>query len=70
MRYIAEASEIVRRKWRTTGRGWKVFLAIGIVIAGLIGLLCFIVWAFVKFLGSLSVGKAQNVGLYFPARRR
>ncbi|KKL62528.1 hypothetical protein LCGC14_2184260 [marine sediment metagenome] len=70
MRALEEASEIVRRKWRTTGRGWRVLLAVGITIAAVIGLVLLLLWLFVKFLKALSVGGARNLDLYFPARRR
>ena len=72
MRVLIEASEIVQRKWRTTGKGWRVLLAIGIAVATVVGLVAFCVWLFVKFLRALSVGGARNLDLYFvsPRRRR
>ncbi len=70
MRVLTEANDIVRRKWRNAGRGWKVLLATGIIIASIIGLILFIIWMFIQFLRSLSIGGTQNHDLYFPRSRR
>jgi len=73
MNVLLQANEIVRRKWRTTGTGWKVFLAIFIVIVALISLAGFIIWAFLKLVKSLGTGlKGDKTDFYFPrtARRR
>ena len=70
MRVLEEASEIVKRKWRTAGMGWRILLAVGITIAAVMGFVLLLVWLFVKFLKALSVGGARNLSLYFPAKRR
>ncbi len=70
MRVLEEAADIVKRKWRTTRTGWKVFLAVIIVLAGITGLIMFSLLLFVKFLKALSVGGTRNLDLYFPRTRR
>lgn len=67
---LTQASEIARKKWRTAGRGWRIFLAVIIVILLVVGLVALCIWAIVKFLKALSIGSTRNLGLYYPARRR
>lgn len=71
MSVLAQANDIVRRKWRTTDRGWKVFLVIAIIILAGLGLVGLITWGFIGLLKSLAVGVGSGrYDLYFPAGRR
>jgi len=72
MKYIEQVNNIMRRKWHSPGRGWKIFFASLLVVIGLISLAYFIVWGLTKLLKSLSsgVGQGSNLGLYYPANRR
>ena len=67
---LLQANEIVKRKWNTTGRGWKVFLVIAIIILSIIGLVALIIWGTVRLLMSLAVGGTRNMDLYFPKAHR
>lgn len=74
MRVLQEASDIVKRKWGTAGRGWKTFLIISIIILSVLGLVYFVIWSFFKLVKGLAAGTSSggNYNLYFPraARRR
>jgi flagellar basal body-associated protein FliL len=71
MRYVSEVNEIVKRRWRTTGKGWRIFLIITIIVLSVLFIVGLAVWSFFKLVKSLAsgVGSGRNMGLYFPATR-
>lgn len=74
MSVLAQASDVARRKWRSTGGGWKGLLAVFIGALALIGLAYLVVWSGFRLLKGLStgIGSGRNMDLYFPrmSRRR
>jgi len=72
MRILTEAAEIVSRRWRGIGKGWRVFLGILIVIGSLLGIVYLFLRLCVGLLKSISIGGYRNKALYVPSvgRRR
>lgn len=70
IRVLREAGDIVSRRWRSIGKGWKVLLIIGIIIASLLGIVYLFLRLVVGLLRSLSVGGYRNRALYIPSMRR
>lgn len=70
MQILTQANDIVKKKWRTTGTVAKVFLSIAIIVAAVVGLICFVIWGAVRLLKSLSISGTRNMDLYLPRRRR
>ena len=71
MNVLSQANDIVRRRWRTTGKGWKVFLVIATIILTILGIIGLIIWSFFKLLKGLATGVGGGrYDLYFPAARR
>jgi len=66
VRVLAEAAEIVSSRWYRVGKGWKVLLAILIVIGSLLGVVYLFLRLCVGTLRSLSVGGYRNRALYIP----
>lgn len=70
MRVLEDANRIVRQKWRTAGKGWKVLLGVVIVIGLVIAAICLFLYFTAKFLKALAPCKVHNAELYFPKARR
>lgn len=70
MNVLLQADEIARRRWRMTGIAGKVLLTFAITILVVVAVAGFLVWAAVSLVKGLVTGRAQNLSLYFPARRR
>lgn len=66
MNVLREANEIVRRKWRNTGKGWKVALAIGLVVVAILGVVYMFLWLAGRLIKGLTVGSFRNRDLYLP----
>ena len=72
MNVLTQANDIVRKKWRTHGVWWKVFLVISVIILAIIALIAFVIWSVVKLAKGLAAGVSTggNYSLYFPRRNR
>lgn len=59
MSILVEAENIIKRRWGSVGRGWKVFFLIGLVVASIFYFLG-------KLVKALSIGGFRNRDLYLP----
>jgi len=70
MRYLVEVNKIVRDRWGRVGRGWRVLIVVGVVVAVVVGLVSLVVWLLGRVIKGLTTGGVRNLDLYYPARRR
>ena len=70
MKYVDEINEIVKRKWRSTSKGWKVLLLILVVLLAVTGVVVLFLWLFGKLVKAMTAGGYRNAGLYLPRVRR
>lgn len=67
LRVLREANEVVRRKWRNTGRGWKIALVVGLIIAGVLGVITTGLYLAGRLIKALTIGGFRNRSLYIPS---
>ncbi|GEM_PF-6531237 len=70
MSVIAEASDIVRRKWRNTHSVWKAALLIGLITLAILVVAGLALWFVGTLIKSLTAGGFRNRDLYFPRVRK
>lgn len=66
LRVLEQAGDIVSRRWRSTGKGWRVFLVIGIIILSILGIVGLVIWLLGRLVKGLTVGGFRNRDLYIP----
>lgn len=66
---LEQAGDIVSRRWRNTGKGWRVFLVLGIIIVGILGIVALVLWLLVRLVKGLTIGGFRNKDLYVPRMR-
>lgn len=69
MSVLSEASDIVRRKWRSAPRAGKVALFIGLIILAILAVAGLALWFLGKLVKSLTAGGFRNRDLYIPRVR-
>ena len=70
IRVLEEAADIVKRKWGSTGKGWKVALAIFAVFLVLAGIVWLVLQLLIWLVRGLTVGGYRNRDLYFPKMKK
>jgi len=67
---LQQASDVARRKWNSSGSGWKAAVIVFFVLLTIVGTVGLFVWLSVKMLKGIAVGGGKNYSLYFPQTRR
>jgi len=70
MNVINQATDIVKRKWRSTGSGWKVALFTGLIILAILAIIALAIWLVGRSIKSITSGEFRNRDLYFAKVRR
>lgn len=70
LKVLEQAGDIVSRKWKGSGMGWKVVLIVGCVVLAVLSIVGLIIWMLGKLVKSITAGGFRNANLYFPKTRR
>jgi hypothetical protein len=70
MSVLSEATDIVRRRWRSTPRVWKAAMFVGLVILAFLAVVGLALWFLGRLIKSLTAGGFRNRDLYIPRVRR
>jgi flagellar biogenesis protein FliO len=65
LKVLRQAGDIVAKKWNRVGRGWKITLAILLIILAILGIIALVFWMLGKLIKSL--GSPRNKSLYIPS---
>ena len=69
MSAISEATDVVRRKWRSMSRFWEQVMAAGLIMLTILPVAGLALWFMRKLAKSLTAGGFGNWDLYIPRVR-